>query len=168
MVVYKTKLTEKKKKKNSFYLEIRKSRYSFQWWSLAQFSVPSVVLEDAEDVEFDQRNRSIESLHRLLRCCVPKSEELSILVAGNMLPRFLHASRSLSLPPMCLVLLWGLAQKYTSYEICDNLQVSTDVSLCYDCAIWYQLPLPKITFCMSCHPLQYLYQSADLQVWLLF
>ena len=54
-------------------------------------SVPSVVLEDAEDVEFDQRNRSIKGLHRLLRCWLPKSEELSILVAGNMLPRFLHA-----------------------------------------------------------------------------
>ena len=56
-------------------------------------SVPNAVLDDPEDVEFDRRSRWVRRLHRLLRCCVPESKELSILVAGDMLPRFLHALR---------------------------------------------------------------------------
>ena len=54
-------------------------------------SMPSISLEGTEDVEFDQRNRWIRRTHQTLRCCVPKSKELSILVAGDILPRFFHA-----------------------------------------------------------------------------
>ena len=56
-------------------------------------AIPSAVLDDVEDVEFDQRSRWIRGMRRLLRCCVSKPEDLSILIAGNMLPRFLHALR---------------------------------------------------------------------------
>ena len=56
-------------------------------------SLPHAVVDDTEDAEFDQRSRWIQSLHQVLRCCVPKPEDLSILIAGNMLPRFLHALR---------------------------------------------------------------------------
>ena len=56
-------------------------------------SLPSGVLDEPDDIEFDQRNRRIRSMHQLLRCCVPRSEELSIFMAGNLLPRFLHALR---------------------------------------------------------------------------
>ena len=56
-------------------------------------SLPHAVTDDTEDVEFDQRNRRIRNLHHVLRYCLPKSEEISILIAGNMLPRYLHALR---------------------------------------------------------------------------
>ena len=55
--------------------------------------MPNAVLDDTDDLEFDERNRSIQNMHKLLRCCMPKPEELSILIAGNMLPRFFHALR---------------------------------------------------------------------------
>ena len=54
-------------------------------------SLPHALLDDTDDMEYDRRSRGIRSLHRVLRNCAPKSEELSILIAGNMLPRFLHA-----------------------------------------------------------------------------
>ena len=56
-------------------------------------SVPDALIDDADDMEFDRRNRWIRVMHQILSCCMSKPEELSILVAGNMLPRFLHALR---------------------------------------------------------------------------
>ena len=56
-------------------------------------SVPNAVLDEPYDLEFDQRNRSIRSLQQKLSCFMSNPDELSILIAGNILPRFLHALR---------------------------------------------------------------------------
>ena len=57
-------------------------------------SVPDSVLDDDDDIEFGQRSRWIRRIRKILRCCcVSKPEELSILIGGNMLPRFVHALR---------------------------------------------------------------------------
>ena len=56
-------------------------------------AIPHAATDDADDVEFDRRNRRIRSMHRALSRCMSKPEEVSILIAGNLLPRFLHALR---------------------------------------------------------------------------
>ena len=55
--------------------------------------IDNSIVDDTEDEEFAQRRRWIRNTYQVLRCCVPKSEDLSILIAGNILPRFLHALR---------------------------------------------------------------------------
>lgn len=44
-----------------------------------------------DDLEFDQRSRWIRCLNKYMCCCVPKSKEISLLIGGTFLPRFLHA-----------------------------------------------------------------------------